>query len=364
MQFVTLALKMDIIPLFRPILYLAVLFCAAPAVANPNPVTAEQTIAYELLEVEARLGTVPEGSLNRLSLILNGAYQALGQDYRGPNSPAEFVSFATAVSTFLAGDNFIQPVERADWTSSIGDSFAIVPSDHPRLQAYLQHPQNHERLAHISTDDPLYFMDCDIASLIIISVAQMVGFEVNLVEVPNHNFVRWGGHNETHANWDWTNWGSHTDETYARSFRVTPTQILRKVYLITLGFDEARAYYLSVMADNFEDQASRLAVRRMSIDGAYRNPTSANNVAWTFATIADDVTEAERRSGVSYALDAWSAKPDDTNVMDTVACSLAAAGRRTLAAAVQRDTIRIAGSQSLNNYEENLRRIENGELCQ
>lgn len=204
---------------------------ASAAHASVMPVSADNTIAFELFRMEAEAESLPPELEVRLRTVLNDAYAAVGPNPRGPTNQAEFIAFAERVSISLARHNFIQPVLKVDWTDSLGEALRPVSTTHPNLQAYLDGSQNAARRPYFAPTQPYYFLDCDMGALLLMSVAQMVGFELNLVEVPDHNFVRWHDGSGGRVNWDWTNWASFPDNRYVLSHGISQTQLQRRAFL-------------------------------------------------------------------------------------------------------------------------------------
>ncbi|MGZ8997597.1 MAG: hypothetical protein ACXW2T_01955, partial [Allosphingosinicella sp.] len=283
--------------------------CSPSTDPIPAPVSAEDTIAFELFRLEARARKLPPEAEPRLRALLGDAFAALGPDPSPPQSADEFLVFAEKVSISLAGHNDIQPVDRADWVSSLGQALQPVPPDHPRLARNLDHVSNSERRKHVKPDESFHFLDCDIASLLLMSVAQMVGFELKLVEVPRHNFVRWSDGHGGYANWDWTHWGAHRNEYYARNWSMTEVQRNRGLWLESQSAAESRGYFIGALAAVVRDPAQRLELVRRAIKGAPNNPITAEVAAWVFATTDTGVTDRELRSAVTYALAALAGDP-------------------------------------------------------
>lgn len=324
--------------------------CAAP------PLPLEKTVSFELLRMESDARPISVESEKFLRKILMDALTAAGSNV--PTNENDFLDFAKRVSISFARNNFIQPILQKDWTNSLGESLAPVAEDHPRAGQYLDHSQNLERRPYIDPSKPLHFLDCDMAALLLMSVAQMAGFELNLVEVPYHNFVRWQGPDGQRVNWDWTYWGSHPDSFYIRQRGISEAQLLRKAFLQSQSAEESRGYFIGVMAIPVQEPAKRLALRRAAIKAAPSNATTANNAAWTFATIEEGITEAERQDAVVFALTAWATNPGNANYIDTVACSFGARGQWEMAVALETQAARMDPA-----YQENVERLQQRELC-
>jgi hypothetical protein len=230
------------------------------------------------------------------------------------------------------------------------------------LRAYLARADNRKRAAHWNRAKPFFYVDCDMAAALIISVAQMVGFDVSLVEVPRHNFVRWQGEGGIRANWDWTNWASLSDERYATSFGVHPAQAAAGTYLQSQTLAESRGYYLSLIGRRARDPADRAKLTEEAAAAAPRNGTAAGNLAWMYAT-SPTSDRRQQQAAILHALAALSAMPNDAGRLETLACSYAAAGETALGVAVQEQAIRKAAESDADGYRFNRRNIGAGRRC-
>lgn len=63
------------------------------------------------------------------------------------------------------------------------------------------------------------FFDCDLASIVYVTVAERLGLPVFAVEVPGHTFVRWQSHPVT-LNWDPNDGMVYPDDYYVRTWHV------------------------------------------------------------------------------------------------------------------------------------------------
>ncbi|HEX8527534.1 hypothetical protein, partial [Allosphingosinicella sp.] len=245
---------------FLLLILLLALVPTAPEPAEARaPVPLEQTLAYRMLQREEAVGTVPESAEPLLREVLSGAMAALGPDPTPPTTAEEFRAFAETVSIVLAAHNFIQPGSTKDWPDTLGEAFAPVPRADPRVLSSLK-ADRPARLRHIKPSGPVYFVDCDIGAMLIISVAQMVGFDVAMVEVPGHNFMRWEPSSGASSGWDWTYWRT-PDET-GRASRLQRALLTRDVFLGSQTLRESEAYFKSVLAGQIDDPAAALSLRR------------------------------------------------------------------------------------------------------
>lgn len=328
----------------------------APQARAATPLPAEQTLAFELFNMERDARPLPAETEALLRKVLADGLAAGGAT--APASQQEFIAFAERVAVSLAKHNFIQPLAKDDWPNSLGQVLTPLPADHPRASANANLSNNAARRPYLDMTKPLHFVDCDMGALILMSVAQMAGFELNLVEVPDHNFVRWHGLAGQIANWDWTYWASHPDALYVAQRGISTAQLRRKAFLQSQTATESRGYFIGVMAIPVQDPAKKLALRRLAIESAAKNPTTANNAAWAFATVPTGVTPEERRDAIVYGLSAWASQPGDLNFIDTVACSFGAAGNWNLAVALENHAAAIDPA-----YSANLARLRQKQLC-
>lgn len=327
------------------------------------PMPWRMTLAAELLGLEQENGQLPDNARALLAEALEDAYAAWGRNRPPPRTESEFRAFALKVSTALAKHNFIQPVARADWVNSLGEAFEPIRPTDSRVLAYLAHDQNRQRSLVVDRSKPFYFVDCDIAAMLIISVAQMAGFELSLIHAPSHEFVRWKGPGASSANWDWTNWGSYDDGSYRQRFGVTRAQENRGVFLTSQPLAAAKGYFMAAMSRNVDDPLRKLNLRRTAAALSANDPVTASNVAWSFATARTGVTEAERSDALAYALTGWAGEPDSAVQMNAVACALAAHGEHGLAIALQGRAIEGGSDDNLGRYRAELGRLKRKELC-
>ena len=337
--------------------------CGPAETAAAAPIAWDRTLAAELLKLEQENGNPPENARALLEGVLEDAYAASGGDRPPPGTQGEFRDFALKVSTALAERNFIQPVARAEWVNSLGEAFRPIGPTDPRVSTYLAHDQNAQRRPFVDRSKPFYFVDCDMAALLILSVAQMAGFDLSLVHVPSHEFVRWQGRGGSFANWDWTNWGSYDEDYYRRRYAVSPAQEHRSVFLTSQPISAARGYFIASMSRNVKDPLRKLNLRRQAAALSANDPVTASNVAWSFATARDGVSPAERADALPYALTGWAAAPDSAVHMNAVACALAARREHGLAVSLQERAIETAMDGNLERYRSELVRLKRKELC-
>lgn len=336
-KWVSLPIGLALLLMLMLMLLLLLLAPAAPP-AGATPIPLEQTLAYRMLQREQAVRAVPPSAEPLLRSVVAEAMAALGPDPAPPATADEFKAFAEKVSIVLATRNFIQPASVEDWPDTLGEAFAPLPRGDPRVESSLT-ADRPARLRHVKPGGPVYFVDCDIGAMLIVSVAQMVGFEVAMVEVPGHNFLRWKSPAGANAAWDWTYW--RTPDEVGGASRLERSLVTRKVFLESQTLEESEAYFKSVLASQIDDRPARLALRREAAAEFPNNRVVAYGVARTFA-LSPSASPAERREALGYSLLALSMEGngDPRSVADrmmAVACAYAANGEPALAKAfVQR----------------------------
>ena len=277
---------------------------------------------------------------------------------------AEAVAASQKMAAALARLNFVQPVRRENWPDTLGQALRPVRLDKDALKRLLGFEGNVERARYISRSKPVYYVDCDIAGMLMVSAAQALGWDVRLVEVPDHHFIRWHLADGRTVNWDWTVWASMSDTRYARDEKLDDASVRRGLYLKSYSAAEAYGYFLGLIASNVDDLSAKISLFDEAITAGPNIRTTANNYAWTVATHPDKA-EGRMRTALSLALQAWSARPQDSRIADTVACVFAALNDAATAQAVEDYALQHArNGKEKAGLRSNRERIGNGQLCQ
>jgi hypothetical protein len=344
------------------LLLLLLALLPTPPAPAASAVRLEETLAYRMLQRERAVRAVPASAEPLLRKVLSEGVTALGPDPAPPATADEFRAFARAVAIVLATHNFIQPGSTKDWPDTLGEALTPLPLGDSRVASSLRLDQP-ARLRHMKAGGAVYFADCDIGAMLIISVAQMVGFDVAMVEVPGHNFLRWKSPAGETASWDWTYWRAPDEREHAS--RLQRSLRSRGVFLASQTLEESEAYFKSVLAGKIDDQAARLALRREAASVFPNNRVVAYGVARTFA-LSPTASPAERKEALSYGLLALSMEGNGTprNVADrmmAVACAYAANGEPALAKAFVERARTVAGVDE--DYRATLAAVRAGDAC-
>lgn len=323
----------------------------------------EATMAYELLRLESSLDGVPEGSEELLRKVLEEATSAAVGVSRQPTTRQEALDAFLAIQKVMARHNFVQPPTEGDWVQTLGAALRPRDLSPEQIQTALDYnPPGRSGL--VDTSRPLFYVDCDMGSLIYLSVAQRLGWEFRLMEVPRHFFVEWQLTPWESVIWDWTQGGPRERSDYLDRVSHIGDSRLTHFYLRSLDANEAKAYYLGLVATMSDDgvQAERLFEEALAVIPG--NPTITNNFAFHYSTIPG-LPQEKYETAVAYALAGWSMRPDSANFADTVACAFAARGDRDIAIAVEEWAIENETYEGRRQgFVKNRDRIAAGQFCE
>lgn len=323
----------------------------------------ESTMAYNLLTVEKGVRNVPADAEKLLRSAIDNATTMAVQTKRSPRTREEALAVFEAIQLALVKHNFLQPPEEKDWPNTLGIALTPRSFTPDALKDVLSFPTNNLRKKHLDLTKPLYFVDCDMGSLLFSAVGERLGWDIRIVELPQHDFVRWHLSESIKVNWDWVAGVSIDDDSYRQSISPAEDVRLPALYLRSLELKEARAYYLGLIGSetNSPKDAERLFLEAITV--LPNHPLTLNNLAWLYATNPEF---AKEKSGlaVAYSLAAWSTRPNHGNFADTVACAIAANGNKPLAAKIEEFAIEHPNNErQRKGFRDNLARINAGELC-
>jgi hypothetical protein len=335
-----------------------------PALATQYDVKPiDSTMAFQLLTQERSVRQVPPDAERLFSIALEDATAAALQVNRRPQTKDEALAVLEAVQLTLAKHNFLQPPEEKDWPQTLGIALTARPFTPVELDRILQDPDNRKRSAYVDRSKPFYFVDCDMGSQFFIAVGERAGWDIRLVEVPQHNFVRWHISESVKVNWDWTRWSSSEDSSYGINTSASGDPRVRALYLRSLDSKEARAYYLGLIGSEavLHTDAERLLQEALAI--LPNHPLTLNNLAWLYAT-TPELASNKSNLAVGYSLAAWSLRPYDGNYADTVACAFAADEAKDIAIEIEDFAMEHARSTTqLKGFQANRALIKEGKLC-
>ncbi len=197
--------------------------------------------------------------------------------------------------------------------------------------------------------------DCDTGSFLFLSVAQRADLPLELVEVPEHNFVRWVSEG-SHLNWDINDATSYTDARYIDGWYVSrhvdpdsdPTFGGYMVPHTRSHIDGYHDFLLGLYAGRANDAALKEQLLLRSIERRPGVGKSLAGLAWLYASHEDYTGDEHRRIALEYGRAAYERLPGDTFFQKVYSCALAANGRFDEAIAFERD--HVANGWRLEQY--------------
>ncbi|MCE9521093.1 MAG: hypothetical protein K8S25_01515 [Alphaproteobacteria bacterium] len=339
----------------------------SPAAAD-SPLPIESTLSYQMLQIEAGVRPVSSVKFALLRSVLERATAAAANRYSRPRTRRDAIDALDAVQVAIAEHNFIIPTARRYARDSLADAFEPLNlSGEERKLILAPGEVNGFRARYVDPSKPLYFVNDALGSQLIISVGQRMGWDIRLVSVGDHHFVRWHLNPTLALNWDWTAGGPSRNEDYAvdggPQYREWPQ---RRRFLRSLSAGYARANYLLLISRRVDGVAGKRKVLELAMASDPTHEQVQNSLAWLYAT-DPALARSRGRLAVQYALSAWAATPRDADVADTVACAFAATGERGLAVQAERFAIERLReerrSRSIPEFEGRLRQIQDGGTC-
>lgn len=335
---------------FNPVIrvqILSAIICAClvivPASAQPRqngePHT-YHTIGHEILDLESAVAPVSPALYARLDTIIDDAKRRippLKEDASRTEERAYALQVFRIIDSTLIQHNILYPEnDESKWTKNLTEGLTPQNVDPEVLDRILGQINNSRRLRYFHRDNNIYFMDCDIASFVYLSIAEALNLPMTMVDLPKHNFVRWILDDGTSVNWETIYGMTLSDGQYIASYLGSESNgneaAEEGVYMRSLSRVEILGYCHAVRAMVWEKQRRwdraledyREAVRRYPL-----SELSQNNLAWLRATCPDphyrnggEAVEAARRAVTLFR---------NANNLDTYAAACAEAGDFPLA---------------------------------
>lgn len=283
------------------------------------------TIGHRVLIEDRRAESISNSIFERLDLLIDFVENTLPQ---GENDdPAIALTKLKAIEQALTDNNVMCSIPMF-LVATFAEGLQLKPfTEHALIYA----EENQYRRSHIEAhiDEKFSHMDCDLSSLLYISIAEKLSLPICMIEVPRHNFVRWTFSDGSYLNWD-TNFGynRYTDDQYAKKYDASEDQIKKGTYLSNMTSENVMGYFNFCRGNTFElDSKPHGAIQEYltSIERYPQSPISRNNIAWKYATSKDAQTLISSKDALIFAREAVDIVRSDT-YLDTLACVLAESG--------------------------------------
>jgi hypothetical protein len=284
-----------------------------------------KTIGHQVLEDESVACFVPDSEFELLDTLIEGGLHQYktAQGNNVEQSPRLF--FQSMGETLLkAGYQLFIPIE------TLGDAL---------ITRQLENGGKH-------------VMDCDTASLLYMSTAEVLGLTVNMVDIrlnsgAGHNYLRWSDAGGEIIDWD----------TNGRNQCTTPAG-LPTWQGRTMSYTEVIGYTRGLRGLLYQKSG-----RNIEASGDYRaaaamypkSPWAYNNLAWLLATRDEFNKPADASQAVDSALTAISIERSVNN-LDTLACAYARKGEFASAIAISKEVVSLAPGDE--TFKQRLQRFQ------
>lgn len=301
------------------------------ASAAPASRKGSGTIGHELLQLEEPLGTVRPEMFRLLDEVTADVRAAIGQRPQAGDANGQWL-FALRtlreIDLVLDRRNFVYST-REDLSASLSDVLAARRLEPQLFQRIVADPTNFRRRARIARqpDGLFHTADCDTVSFIYLAIGEALDLPIALVEVPNHNFVRWYLTDRSFVNWETVHGIARSDRDFIRDYGIPQAAVENGTFLTRMTRENVLGYGHCIVAGGLEKQGRHKdaqAEYRLAIKAHARSPMPWNNLAWSLVTSPDPGLRNGReavdlaRKGVQIYRTA--------NSLDTLACAYAEAG--------------------------------------
>jgi tetratricopeptide (TPR) repeat protein len=301
-----------------------------------------KTIAHQILSIEAETKNVTDDMYRLLDSLIDEAKAAIKLQPIPSDSEGAAVyvkSVFEQIDRLLLKHNFLYPKSNKDcWTLLLSDGLTPQNLDPAFLDELLRQASNTRRAPYVDRSVPFYLVDCDTASYLYMGIGEALKLPVSLVELPEHNFVRWSLGNNSYVNWETVYGVSLPDDNYMYmlgSPELAKDLVNRKIYLATMSVDDTIGYEYAARAlkwEKLKDYKRAVEDYDRSIKLYSRSPFAYNNLAWLYSTI-ESVRNGKKAGELS--LIANKIYPDNANYLDTLAAAYAENGEFDKAVATE-----------------------------
>lgn len=327
------------------------------------------TVVHKLLDVEKSVADVTPMMYSIMDSLIDEARISLHKPPKNLNQDQARLFAEDALKTIdciLLRHGFVYPGHGAVQLLSDGLGPTMYKDGNDLLELKNQ-AANIRRRAFINArgNGPFYVVDCDIGSYLYIAIAQVMDYPLQLVDIPNHNFVRWELGSGQYLNYE-TMEGFATDDNYYLKNWQIPKKFAGKAgILLSMNDQEMMAYHDASVAmawswkHNYEKMIEYY-LRSISMD-----PTRAlsfNNLAWYYS-IVPKIELRDGKKAVSYAQKSASLLPTGDE-FDTLACAHAQAGDFKTALAMEKKAVAVGYSPDGSEISEHIKLFSKQKTCE
>jgi hypothetical protein len=322
-----------------------------------------RTLVHELIALDSEVTVVPQEKYDLLNSVIGKALQRIRYDPAAIDLRQQARDILLTIDDILIRHNFLQPTVESDLTETMSDALTPRNLAPEEIQHQLLYHSNSRRSGRIDLLKPIFYVDCDIGSFFYIAIAEQLGIDLRLVEVPRHNFVRWHFSENDYLEWETILGEEIPQGAYQTGGLVTDRQISQRIYLASMNRNELLGYYYLLRASLRKPAETRLADYEKSLAMYPQGIAVKNQLAWYYVT-HESTSKSKADDALALALQAVAERPTNADYLDTLACSYAAIGAFKKAEIFERDAVDCASKlKAKEEFRTRLRGIKRKKSC-
>ena len=344
---------------------------AKPAPAKPAP--AKPTLAEEVLEIEALILPTEPGSKQFLRALSSDVRRRLATEaptLAALPEPDRAEKTLASIEAVLIDHHFVYP--GVGYVAAFHDGVTEVTVDELGKATLLARSENasQARQQMIKRSSTFHIADCDIYSLLYVSLGEELGLPISMVDLPDgpaggvaHNYVVWRLADGNLVRWEADAGEMRTEFSDQYHYDAT-TELTREraqqlhISAVPMTRDEVLGYVHWAVGLTWSDRG----VDHLTLEAYERalsmwtSPKVLNSIAWLLATSPNPKLRDSKRA-IAYGEKLAELWPT-ASFLDTVAAAYAAAGRWADAVAMQRRAKKAANDKERASFDERLTMFE------
>jgi tetratricopeptide (TPR) repeat protein len=304
----------------------------APDPAAPKAPRKYDTFAHRVLDIDAGEAPVAAARYALLDSIIDDAKRRVGGDVASKPVEAQrrdAERVLGAIDDALIDHNFLYPPDDYD-VDSLRAALAPQRLDGETLERALRLNENtrREKHARAHAGGPFFVADCDTTSILYVGIAEAIGVDLHLVDLPEHMFVRWEFADGGKLNWETNEGIAVPDEDYAVEHHLGRRLRRDRVYLASMTAKEAEGFAYFLRGCRFEargQDAQAIADLEKARELYPQSTQAKGELAWLYATAAG-VDVGKRKAAIGLAKAAVDLEPQCGDFWNSLAAAYAANG--------------------------------------
>jgi hypothetical protein len=306
------------------------------------------TIAHQLLELERSYGVYSDADadsyygirITKLDQLINAAIQRVSvKKQPAMYTPTEAEHVLKVIDSVLTEQHFIVCIKIEELSTALTPTKTSLLTCAPYLPGY--------RISFLRShpNDDYFPIDCDLGAILYLSIGEILQLPLSLVEVPNHNFVRWNFADYSYFNWDNNSGRVFPDDAFRQGRTPTSSASFDAAedknnhFLKNMTKEDIVAYYSTIIAGNVSHHGKYELAESLYKQAIIVRPYDAlalNNLSWMYVTVSQFKGSPYSDSAYAYSTRADSLLPKEIEYRDTYSCACAAVGNFVKAIQVEK----------------------------